>query len=56
MQENFENYFGEILQYICQSTEEGNNDLILYSLQILKHAFKNEDPSKASKIAKQQST
>lgn len=44
MDSSFEKYFGEILPLICTSIDEGNNDLVLYSLQILMHAFRNSDP------------
>ena len=55
MGSSFEDHFGNILPYICTSIDEGNNDLVLYSLLILKHAFRNTDPQHVSKIAKEKS-
>lgn len=56
MDTSFEKHFGEILPYVCSSIEESNNDLVLYSLQILKHAFRNTDPRLVSKIAQDKSS
>ena len=39
MEDQLENYLSQILPHIEQSVNENNNDLLLYSLAILKYAF-----------------
>jgi hypothetical protein len=43
MQDEFENYMPNVINHIESSIKEANNDLLTYSLAILKHAFRNTD-------------
>ena len=52
MDENFVN----LLPYIEASITEGNNDMILYSLMILRYVFINTDPLQLSASTQDHST
>ena len=57
MEDQLENYLSQILPHIEQSVNENNNDLLLYSLAILKYAFSRKTFSitaqkESQKIAK----
>ena len=38
--DEMEKSLGSIIEYMEKSMDEGNNDLILYSLQIMKYTFR----------------
>ena len=48
MQTDLEKYLPQLICHIQQSLTDGNNDLITYSLSILKQFFRNVDPSHIS--------
>ena len=52
MKDQLEKHFSLIIPYIKSSTDENNNDMITYSLQILRQAFKEIESSKVSLTAK----
>lgn len=40
--DEMEKSMGSIIEYMEKSMDEGNNDLILYSLQIMKYTFRKK--------------
>jgi hypothetical protein len=54
MADLLEQYLGQITSFIQNSINEGNNDLLTYSLAILKQAFRNSDPQMVSITAQQE--
>lgn len=55
MEESHEKFLRLVIPYIQASISEANNDMIVYSLQILKEAFKYDEPQKVSITAQEQS-
>jgi hypothetical protein len=52
MLDKLEQHYALYIQYIKEFPKEANNDLITFSLQILKRAFHNvDDPSRVSLTA-----
>ena len=51
MQDDLDQYMPNIIGQIEQSIKEANNDLLTYSLAILKHAFRNTDLGMSSQTA-----
>lgn len=51
MEESHEKYLASLAPYIQGSIAEGNNDMISYSLAILKQAFRYSEPDKISVTA-----
>jgi len=50
-----DDYLGDILVFIENSVNEGNNDLLINSLDILKQAFKHTSKERVSIVAQQES-
>ena len=48
LHQNLEEHLELIFPFIESSIRENNNDLITYSLNIMKYAFKNSDPLELS--------
>ena len=52
MMDQLENHIEKFIPHIQNSATEGNNDMMTYSLQILKKVFKStEDPTNVSGTA-----